>query len=211
MIQTNPYIWTKKKSLKKKFCKQVISKFKKDDNKYQGLVGFQKELLTDMKSSTDLVISHDPLWKPEDDIFYRSLTEGIIEYITHLKETINLVFFDKLKNKVSEIDPHLSTVTNDTGYQIQETKIGEYYDWHHDASFISANGVSQLRKFTFIWYLNDVEEGGETEFYDGTLIKPKAGTLLIFPAQWSYYHRGRPPKSNTKYIATGWVTDDLQH
>jgi hypothetical protein len=56
--------------------------------------------------------------------------------------------------------------------------------------------------------LNDVYEGGETEFVDGTLIKPERGKLIIFPAYWNYHHQGRPPISNTKYIVTGWILVD---
>jgi len=55
-------------------------------------------------------------------------------------------------------------------------------------------------------YLNDVEEGGETEFlYYARRIKPTQGTLLIWPAYFTHAHRGNPPLSNTKYIITGWI------
>ena len=55
-------------------------------------------------------------------------------------------------------------------------------------------------------YLNDVEEGGETEFlYQSIRVAPKAGTLLIWPAGFTHTHRGNPPLSGDKYIATGWV------
>ena len=53
--------------------------------------------------------------------------------------------------------------------------------------------------------MNDGGEEGVTEFIDGTIITPKAGKLLIFPATWCYLHRGLPPKVGRKYIATGWL------
>ena len=53
-------------------------------------------------------------------------------------------------------------------------------------------------------YLNDVEEGGETEFlYQKRKVKPKKGTILIWPGGYTHLHRGNPPMSD-KYIATGW-------
>lgn len=59
---------------------------------------------------------------------------------------------------------------------------------------------------SYILYLNDVEEGGETEFlYYGKRIKPTAGTLLLWPAGFTHVHRGNPPLSGEKYILTGWV------
>jgi hypothetical protein len=54
-------------------------------------------------------------------------------------------------------------------------------------------------------YLNDVEEGGETEFlYQGLKIKPEKGTLVVWPSSYTHVHRGNPPYSNDKYIITGW-------
>ena len=31
------------------------------------------------------------------------------------------------------------------------------------------------------------------------------GKLLIFPATWTYMHRGNVPISEDKYIVTGWL------
>ena len=55
-------------------------------------------------------------------------------------------------------------------------------------------------------YLNDIDEGGETEFlYQHKRVPPKAGTIVIWPTGFSHTHRGNPPLSNTKYIVTGWL------
>lgn len=88
-------------------------------------------------------------------------------------------------------------------YKIQKTKPGQgYHIWHCEAM----NVESAKRLGTYILYLNDVEEGGETEFlYLNQRIKPTAGTLVIFPAGYVYTHRGNPPLSGTKYIMTGWT------
>ena len=52
----------------------------------------------------------------------------------------------------------------------------------------------------------DRDEGGETEFlYQSMRVKPKQGTLLIWPAAFTHTHRGNPPLSNEKYIVTGWT------
>jgi hypothetical protein len=58
---------------------------------------------------------------------------------------------------------------------------------------------------TYIWYLNDVNEGGETIIWDNHKIKPTTGKLLLFPATWTYPHSGLMPISNDKYIITGWI------
>ena len=67
-----------------------------------------------------------------------------------------------------------------------------------------------MRIITFLWYLNTVEEGGETEFFNGRIsIKPEKGKLLLFPSTWTYIHRGNMPISNDKYILTGWIYCDM--
>jgi len=68
------------------------------------------------------------------------------------------------------------------------------------AHFDSLGPVSK-RYLVFLWYLNDVDEGGETEFIDlGLKVEAKKGRLLIFPPYWMYVHRGLAPISNSKYI-----------
>ena len=55
-------------------------------------------------------------------------------------------------------------------------------------------------------YLNDVDDGGETEFYyQQRALKPKAGQLVIAPAYFTHTHRGLVPRSNDKYILTSWI------
>ena len=62
----------------------------------------------------------------------------------------------------------------------------------------------QQRHLAWMIYLNDVEEGGETEFlYQCRRIKPKRGLGAIWPGQFTHLHRGNPPMS-TKYTLTGW-------
>ena len=64
-----------------------------------------------------------------------------------------------------------------------------------------------IRNLTFTTYLNDIEEGGETEFiYQGVKVQPKKGLTVIFPAGWTHPHRGIPAHNETKYIITGWAS-----
>jgi len=62
------------------------------------------------------------------------------------------------------------------------------------------------RFLNILFYLNDVEEGGETEFYfdDCTVrVPPKKGRIVIFPPLWTHIHAGLAPKSGNKYICNG--------
>jgi len=62
-----------------------------------------------------------------------------------------------------------------------------------------ADHMSAKRFLCMFWYLNDVEEGGETAF-DGLSIQPKRGRLLIFPPLWVFPHEAKPTISDDKYI-----------
>jgi len=77
-----------------------------------------------------------------------------------------------------------------------------YHVWHHEKDAFRTRN----RLMAFILYLNDVEEGGETEFlFQKFRMKPKKNRLILWPAGYTHTHRGNPPLSGEKYIATGWV------
>ena len=62
------------------------------------------------------------------------------------------------------------------------------------------------RYLVFLWYLNDVAEGGETTFPDlGLQVPARAGRLLMFPPYWMYQHAGLPPVSGDKYILSTYL------
>ena len=62
------------------------------------------------------------------------------------------------------------------------------------------------RVLAWMTYLNDVPEGGETEFpMFGLNIKPEKGKTLIWPAEWTHAHLGAVVKRGNKYITTGWL------
>lgn len=80
---------------------------------------------------------------------------------------------------------------------------GGYYIWHTERGN-SYPPVSN-RHLTFMTYLNDVDDGGETEFYYQELkVKPEKGLTLIWGSDWTFTHRGLPSPTQEKYIVTGW-------
>ena len=91
-----------------------------------------------------------------------------------------------------------------TNLKLQKTLPTEgYHVWHieHGKGF-----ENEPRAFVFSIYLNDVEDGGETEFlHFSKRVQPKAGRIVIWPAGFPYMHRGNPPLSGEKYILTSWM------
>lgn len=78
---------------------------------------------------------------------------------------------------------------------------GDQFQTHFDALDYTSN-----RYLVFLWYLNDVAEGGETDFPDlGVRVAARAGRLLMFPPYWMFQHAGLPPRSNDKYIISTYL------
>ena len=88
---------------------------------------------------------------------------------------------------------------------VQRTEpTGGYHDFHTE----NLGWNNSSRSMAWMIYLNNVEEGGETEWlYQKKKVKPTTGTVVIWPGGYTHYHRGNPPMS-TKYIVTGWFQSD---
>ena len=83
---------------------------------------------------------------------------------------------------------------------------GGYPHWHSEQFPQNGHNEALHRVVLYMFYLNDVEEGGETEFYyQQRKISPKKGTMVIAPAGFTHSHRGNRPVSGDKYIATSWL------
>ena len=167
------------------FCQHVIDKFEKSPHVVRGRTAGGHDVR--VKQSTDLGISRYEEWEWEDKIFAEAISNALQKY-------------DKIMEKSMKRMGNY-TYGFDTGYQLQRTSPGGFYDWHNDAC--------DTRYLTFIFYLNDIKKGGYTEFCNGTRVKPKTGSLLIWPATHQYVHRGVAPVDEIKYIATGWVHTEL--
>ena len=192
------FIHVEYNTLSEEFCNSVIGKFETDNRKQQGTLGSGKNSIVnvDIKDSIDLMISGLDDWKEEDEVLFNSVNKYSQKY--------------RNKNLLEDIKiPILLDTMSDTGYQIQKTSPNCGYTWHDDFDPSYDNtSIAGIRVLSFIWYLNDISEGGYTEFIDGTKIQPERGKFLIFPSTWNFIHRGFPPKKESKYIITGWLHSD---
>lgn len=136
-------------------------------------------------------------------IFYSSFHNEItIPYV--MKEFVEVFFNECYKlytQKYSLLEEYSRHGIIDI--KIQKTIPGEGYHLWHSENMAMRN---RNRLSVFSLYLNDVEEGGETEFlYQKQRFKPIKNRLLIWPSTYTHVHRGNPPISNDKYLLTGWV------
>lgn len=117
----------------------------------------------------------------------------------------NTAFWDRCYKEYTEEFDTLKQFDRHTiyTYKLQKTAPGGgYHIWHCE----SGSKLFSSRIAAYLLYLNDVANGGETEFLSqGIRVAPKQGTLVIWPASYTHPHRGNPPLSGTKYVMTGWV------
>jgi hypothetical protein len=182
-------IYEKRKSIPDTLCDEIIQLFESNKkNQYEGITigGFNKKL----KITTDMVITNDNIWKPTLLLLINELNKHVTIYKKQLNYYINNY---NVINNICLSDFLIAKYVKHEGK----------YDYHHD--FHSMKHDGSHRYLTFIWYLNDIEDGGETEFFGYYKIKPEKGKLLLFPATWCFPHRGCMPFSCDKYIITGWL------
>jgi hypothetical protein len=185
------YILEIDNAVSKEFCEDAISRFENDKRKVIGAtIGGTDE---NVKKSTDLPISMPSIrrdWQDVVDETGKCVSDGLMKYQEYMEAEGLDRYFAAGK-----------TVNNATiGFpQIQKTEKDGFYIWHHDG-FLN-------RILTYILYLNDVEEGvgGTTEFLNRGHIQPKAGKLVIFPANLTYIHRGTKLKEGVKYLLTNFI------
>lgn len=88
--------------------------------------------------------------------------------------------------------------------RLQRYNPGQYYNVSHCENNGTASTI--YRHFAYMTYVNDVKDGGGTKFINQDLITPaETGLTIIWPAQWTHYHRGVQAPSEVKYIITGWL------
>lgn len=80
-------------------------------------------------------------------------------------------------------------------FRFYRYKPGEEFKRHRDQSYIRNNREASY--YTFMIYLNQDFEGGETTF-NSQIIRPLTGMALIF--LHSLEHAGSPVKKGTKYV-----------
>ncbi len=183
-LKPGSFVFEKKHALPADVCAEIIDRFEKHpDDQYSGRVGQQAMQESEIKRSTDLVVSNKPHWKDIDKLLFSSLDRSLREF--------------------NQQYPFFQGAFKDMGYAVQRTRPGEFYEWHIDGG----SHEFALRQLVAIWYLNDVPgPGGETEFrYQDIKIKPEAGKLVLFPPFWTHEHQGRTLQGGSKYIATTWV------
>ena len=157
-------------ALSDEFCDELVFTFQQHaDKHHQGKAG-KGDVKNDIKNTTDLDLMGYKEFEPLVNILSETANNKICEYIESFPGQ------DKFNNYNL-----LFTGTRFPTWQLQYYKKGE---GHFNAYHTEGNRPEFFdRLFAVMYYLNDVEEGGQTEFlYPNLFIQPKKGTFLVWPA-----------------------------
>lgn len=178
------YIQTFDAALPPAFCEQLIASFDQTTERHLVRARGWREGLDD-SAWTELNIS-----ELSDDAFKGFFLKQIEDHLALYNQQLGLT-----------LPVPASTLMSDLRMKRYRANTGEAFQPHFDAIYEVAN-----RYLVFLWYLNDVDEGGETEFLDlGVKISARAGRLVVFPPYWMYQHAGLPPLSGDKYILSMYL------
>jgi len=173
----------------KNLCDNLIDFFENDNTKSAGKTyggpNNSPKIDKTVKDSTDL------------DISQYNQTPLIQNYLNNLGLVI-----EHYKKQYTFSDTNTSIWRISPTYNIQRYYPNQgFYQWHCERGNIKNHN----RHLVFMTYLNDVTDGGETEwYYQKIKVKPEKGLTIIWPTDWTFTHRGLVSKTQTKYIATGW-------
>jgi len=170
-----------------KFCDELIDYHNRPETKKGfGLFGGVDQVVNkDIKDSIDSCYSKE------------MITE--FSYARVLKQCLDLY------NKKYELSACSYGYSLQEGFNIQNYPAnGGYKTFHCERNNADMPNVG--RHLVFMTYLNTVDDGGGTEFYyQGITVKAEKGLTLIWPADWTYTHRGVVSPSQEKWIITGWL------
>ena len=178
--------------LDKESCENLIERFEKSESLLENVNVDDGDNAISFKQLT-LLNQED--WKSFQDSMLNVFQHYIMSYKTDCNirrlmwpaeygyEAIRVKRY--LPNDFDRFDPHVDVMTHETA----------------------------RRFLAFFIYLNDVKEGGETEFVnlkkEGTYIpykiKPKTGRMVVFPPMFPWPHAGLIPISGQKFLLHSYL------
>ena len=187
--ETKDCIFHKKKALSKDKCDLIMQLFENDRENWEKNDMFSEVHRTTKKCTE--IFANTNQKNLYNDLFLKELIITLGEYKKQYPY-LNEIYYWDLFNL----------------YKIQRYYPGEGYCILHceNQSHVPNYDPSvSTRILAWMIYLNDVTEGGHTEFpTQNKLLQPRSGDMVIWPAYWTHPHRGLVSKTQTKYIMTGW-------
>ena len=178
-MESKDFIFHKENAISKSSCDKIIKLFEDSSGK-------ERIENNGTPNFTQLNLNQNEKW---------------VELITPLSGTVvtNLHEYQQINNSFSQFFPERICLEE---FRIKCYDVDDGFDVHVDVT----DKESSIRALAFLYYLNDDFIGGETIFPQHNLtIKPKSGSLIIFPPTWQYPHKGQLLKKGKKYIMSTYL------
>lgn len=207
MPKSETFIKVIEHAISDELCDQFVTQFDSSKNILPGRTGGGID--TDKKRSSDVsIITH-----PEFNVPYQALLPILGQHILRYFEEYFFALIGPIgltvkhpktgqpvkltHDNFAEVGlPNLSNLMTylfrlgNINAQKYEKQQGGYPYWHSEVYPQSKSTDALHRILLFMFYLNDVDEGGETEFYyQDVSIKPRKGTMVIAPAYFTHTHQ----------------------
>lgn len=104
--------------------------------------------------------------------------------------------FQKAVKFLTQTHEDYSVLDFNEMFRIYKYSSGQRFKMHRDGSYIRNENEKSF--YTFLIYLNDDFEGGETEFENLFTVAPKKGSALVF--YHPLRHEGKTLISGLKYV-----------
>ena len=204
-------------------CQQLIQQFNHSKLTQPGRTGGGVD--TSKKLSQDIYLQSDAVFQSSLPAVFKACNENIGAYLSKYffsiisgislnvahpvtKQPVQLTadnFEEVGKPNINNLMQYLFRMAPVNMQMYQKNK-GNYGYWHSEIYPQTGANDALHRVLLFLIYLNDIEEGGETDFfYQSKSIRPKAGSMVIAPCGFTHTHRGNVPISDDKYVLTSWV------
>jgi hypothetical protein len=170
-----------KNSLPSNLCDEIINNFEKIDEK-------QTE---DNYIEVFIIPKNDDLWNTIENTIYSELSRKLVIFLNK-KNNFGIDFKYFSKEKLCVYD-----------FEIRKYKS---CDDRTVTSFKNNSETKTIKQvIKFIWYLNNIENDGETLIIDTHKIKPEKGKLVLFPYCWCFPTNETTSIYKDKYIITGYL------
>ncbi|MDK2125977.1 2OG-Fe(II) oxygenase [Parachitinimonas caeni] len=210
-------------ALPPELCAEILQRFEASPHVGRGVTGNGVDV--EKKDSYDLTITNFPDWR---DISQK-LADNTLRYMCEYMGKYRFLLMGALSPSVVDPESGQPAVLGPENFDrlgvplladlvkhmyrlsfinvqkyLQGT--GGYHHWHSEIYPQNQTCETLHRVLLYQYYLNDVTEGGETEFlYQNRKVAPKAGRLVIAPAGFTHTHKGHIPLSGDKTIVNSWV------
>lgn len=177
MVCREQFIYEKTKTITSELCDDIITIFK-----------------TEVLNNNCIVCNNETLFDIEKHPSY-----------IRINNILGIEILKLYRKYISIVDSYINENIRTNIHYIFNIK--KFCYWGNDIVYINNNRIikesNRLKILNFIFFLNDYD--GEYIFLNNYSIKPKKGSVIIFPVSMHYLYTERIKLFESKYIIEGFV------